>query len=152
MEFTSMSLLELQPVLSQISSISFNAHAICGALIIWIFSWLWHDFIVVKPWLRWTGMSLEEAQALHKGKLVQDLGLYLASKLALAYACMLLALVLKVQNVTQALLLSLVISAGVVLPAGVGPVIFEKRHAGLWVLSSSLTSMSVLVVLMVQLI
>ena len=147
-----MPLLELQPVLSQISSISFHAHAICGALIIWIFSWLWHDFIVVKPWLRWTGMSLEEAQALHKGKLVQDLGLYLASKLALAYACMFLALVLKVQDVTQALLLFLVISAGLVLPAGVGPVIFEKRHVGLWVLSSSLTSMSVLVVLMVQLI
>ena len=150
MEITSMSFIELQPALDEMSSISFNARAISGAFIIWIFSWLWHDFIVVKPWLRWAGMSLEEAQSLHKGRLIQDLGLYFVSKLVLAYACMLLALLLKVQDIKQALLLSLAISIGVVFPAGIGPVIFEKRNAGLWVLSSTLISISILVLLVVQ--
>lgn len=152
MQTASLFVFEFPSVLSQLSTVSFNVHAILGALVIWVFSWLWHDFIIVKPWLRWTGMSLEQAQSLHKGKLVLDLGLYLMSKLLLSYACMLLAIVLQVQTITQALCLSLAISVGIVFPAGVGPVIFENRNVGLWLLSSSLISISVLILLVVQLV
>lgn len=142
----------IQNIIHPLHSISFHVHAMLGAFVIWVLSWLWHDFIIVKPWLKWTGMSLEEAQALHKGKLIQDLGLYLVSKIFLSYACMLLAVAFQVHTITQALTFSAMISFGVIFPTGVGPVIFENRRAGLWVLSSSLIAISIVVLSLIQLV
>jgi len=142
----------INTIITPLSSASFHAHAVLGAVVIWVFSWLWHDFIFVKPWLKWTGMSLAEAQALHKGKLIQDLGLYLVSKIVLSYFCMLLGLVFQVHTINQACLLALLISIGIVFPSGAGPVIFERRNVGLWVLSSGLLSVSVVILLLIQLI
>ena len=142
---------ELQSIFNLFNSIPFHVHAIIGAFVIWVFSWLWHDFIIVKPWLKWTGMSLEEAQGLHENKLIQDLGLYLLCKLILSYAIMVLAYLFQVQSLIQAMLFSAILSFGVIFPMGVGPVIFENRSAGLWVLSSTLISISVTFLALIKL-
>jgi hypothetical protein len=126
-------------------SLSFNIQAIIGAILIWIFSWLWHDYIVVKPWLRWTGMTIAEARELHSGRLALDLGLYLISKVALSYSCFILIMLIKPNGAYEYILLATTLSLGLVFSAGAGPVIFENRHVGLWLLSSILTTLSVFV-------
>jgi len=139
-------------ILSIVSSISFNVQALVGAFIIWVFSWLWHDFIVVKPWFRWTKMTPAEANALHEGKLNQNLGLYLISKIVLSYIVLLLAAIIQTNSFFSAVMLACAISFGIVFSCGVGPVIFENRHPGLWFLSSALTTLSVLALLLLRLV
>ncbi len=139
-----------QLALSLLSSLGFNIKVVIGAFVIWIFSWLWHDFIAVKPWLRWTGMTIDDAKALHKGKLNQHLGIYLVSKIFLSYFCMFFAAYLGVNTVSQVGFFGTAISLGVVFSSGIGPVIFENRNIGLWFLSSMLTSISVFALLILQ--
>ena len=131
-------------------SFGFHIQAIVGSVVIWIFSWLWHDHIIVKPWLRWTGMTLEEASALHKGRLQLDLGLYLVSKIIFSYSCLAILALISPATAIGYFVLGTVISIGLVFTSGVGPVIFENRSSGLWVLSSTLTTLSIYMLLASQ--